>query len=451
MKNRYPTNMVDFLPSNELLPNPHKGFCSFQRFRGDKINETEEWNVNSGWKMEELTKRENIDARIYGDGYPDPTVAYFRLPWRMLEPEEGEYDFSMIDFVLDEAGKRGQKVIFRFYPNVNRPGSCELPEWFRKKCGITEERELLDKSTPITPDYFNAFSALIRRIGAHIDGDKRISSIDIAFISAWGENAQIDMVPDEYWMMLADAYLDAFPSTPLTTQFQHAESIRYLNERRPVGLRADCIGDMRNHMHNQYPRTFLEFDYLWKKAPISLEVCWVMKYWLEMGWDIDFIIEESLRWHLSTFNEKSARIPEELMPKVNEWIKRMGYRFAIRMVDYPSRAQKSDILHIDIFLENRGVAPIYHKYPFVLRLRGKGAVYDFPTDADIREWLPGGHKRSFEITLPKNIERGTYTLEAGITDGEERILIATDAPRCDGFTELCKIEIFTPMTYVHTP
>ena len=443
MRYRHPIYTNSFYPSNELLPNPHKGFCSFQRFRGDKINDVAEWRPDSGWKMEEIKDLDAIKDNVIGEGHPDTTLAYFRVPWRRLEPDEGVYDFSFIDFVLEEADRRGQKVIFRFYPNVNRPGSCELPDWFREKLGMTEEREVGDKRTPNVPEYFSAFSALIRKIGEHIDGDERLSAVDIAFISAWGEDAQMDMVKESDWRMIADAFIEGFPNTPLTTQFNHSESIRYINERHPVGLRADCVGDMVSHMFEQYPRVFCEFGELWKRAPINLEVCWVIDHWLRKGWDIDYIIEESLKWHITSFNEKSASIPDEVRGKVDEWIKRMGYRFAIRTVDYPHRAEGGDMLHIVLFLENRGVAPIYHKYPFVLRLSTDGENYDFDTGIDITKLMPGGYKFDIEIMLPYKIKGGKYSLLAGITDGKTQVLFATDAPRVDGFTLLAEnIEVF---------
>ena len=68
---------------------------------------------------------------------------------------------------------------------------------------------------------------------------------------------------------------------------------------------------------------------------MSLEVCWVMQHWKDMGWDIDYIIDQSLKWHISSFNGKSSAVPKEWWPQVDRWLKKMGYRFVLRKFTYP--------------------------------------------------------------------------------------------------------------------
>jgi hypothetical protein len=105
-------------------------------------------------------------------------------------------------------------------------------------------------------------------------------------------------------------------------------------------------------------------------------------------------------------------------------------------VDYPTEGCAGDQLHFGMWIENRGVAPIYHRYPFVIRLRGERGVFDFETNADITTWLPGDILFDCSITLPGNIPSGDYILEAGIVRGNETILLATDSPRTNGFSQI---------------
>ena len=95
-----------------------------------------------------------------------------------------------------------------------------------------------------------------------------------------------------------------------------------------------------------------------------------------------------------------------------------------------------------MWMENRGVAPIYHKYPFVLRLRNDNAFFDIKTDADITSWLPGDNLWTQNITLPTNIPNGSYVLEAGIKFSDEKVIeIASKGKKNNGFLEIGKIEI----------
>lgn len=432
MRTRMPDKSAFWMPSDELLPNPHKGFTTFNRFRGDRLNEN--WTVETGYIMEQIPDLSALPTDEPID-YPDPQIAYFRIPWRMIEPEQGKYDFSFLDDVLETADKKGQKVMLRFPPHAARPGPLELPEWFRSALQLPERR-IRDKQTPLHPLYFETYGNMIRAVGEHIDGDPRITAIDMSLISAWGEGDQMDMLTEDMWKTLVDAYMQAFKVTPISAQFNHPDSVFYANTYRPVGIRGDCLGNMGDHMLNHYPRFFPVMGELWKKAPIAFEVCWVMEHWLKMGWDIDYIIEQSLKWHITSFNAKSAPVPPVWKEKVENWIKRMGYRYAVRRVDYPTEGCAGDQLHFGMWIENRGVAPIYHRYPFVIRLRGEQGVFDFETNADITTWLPGDILFDCSITLPGNIPSGDYILEAGIVRGNETILLATDSPRTNGFSQI---------------
>ncbi len=510
---RFPDKWNNMMPSNRLLKNPHKGFTTFQRFALDPLNEG--WTPKTGWKMEhiapwvleqqnaEICLRENQnngpDLEPQGDKspkmterheisqnemvqissqsgtfYPESTIAYFRIPWRRIETKQGEYDFSLIDYVLEEADKRGQQVMFRFPPHAARPGDLDLPEWFRKELGLSD-REVGNKQTPDHPLYYEAYGNMIRAVGRHMDGDSRVTAVDMALVSAWGEGDQIDMLTEAKWKSLVDAYMEGFQKTPMSAQFNHPASVQYANTYRPVGFRADCLGNMTWHMVNYYPLMFpLLGDELWKKAPVAFESCWVIKHWLDMGWDIDYIIEQSLKWHITSLNPKSVAMPEIWQDKIEDWIKKMGYRFSVRRVAYPSLACPGDALKLHLWVENKGVAPIYHRYPVVFRLRrmGEGTtkealesnvahereaepviteaqtengiaksrklIYTFTSKADITTWLPGDILLDEILQLPEQMEAGSYALEVGIQDTKVRISLANDVEEQDGFYRIAE-------------
>lgn len=433
MKYRTPDSHSNFMPSDELLLNPHKGFTSFQRFRYDGLNEN--WSIDKGWQMEELSADPCEDkSAIYGY-YPDSLIAYFRIPWARLEPREGEYNLKLVDRILSRADSLGQEVMLRIIPHAARPGSLDLPEWFRSKLAIPP-REVGDKSSPIHPLFFEKYASLIGNVCRHVDGDERLGAMDMSLISAWGEGSQMDMLEKKWWRVLVDAYMQNLKVTPISAQFNHPESVHYANTFRPVGFRADCLGNMNAHMFNHYPHRFPLMPDLWKGAPIAFESCWVIKHWLDMGWDIDYIIEQSLKWHITSLNAKSVAIPEIWRGKVEGWIKKMGYRFAVRRLDYPSHAAPGDSMHLFLWVENRGSAPIYHSHSFVIRLRGERAVYDTVTNVDLRSWLPGDNLYDTVLNLPSDLPTGDYVIEAGIKTKKGNILIATDSERTEGFSRI---------------
>lgn len=159
----------------------------------------------------------------------------------------------------------------------------------------------------------------------------------------------------------------------------------------------DCLGDMGgfsptwSHMYDLYPESIIQYGArdAWQKAPVSFEVCWVMQHWKNKGWDVDYIIDQSLKWHISSFNAKSSAVPPEWWPQVNRWLKRMGYRFVLRRFTYPPAIQSPGIFEITSWWENKGVAPCYRRYPLALRLFNEKHTQVLTTAADITTWLPG--------------------------------------------------------------
>jgi hypothetical protein len=106
---------------------------------------------------------------------------------------------------------------------------------------------------------------------------------------------------------LIDAYTDTFKTSPLIMMLTDPVTNKYALSKANVGWRADCLGDMKSplgddkpfwcHMYDYYPQQIIlcGFQDAWMKAPVSMEVCWVVQHWLDMGWDIDYIIDQSLK------------------------------------------------------------------------------------------------------------------------------------------------------------
>lgn len=76
----------------------------------------------------------------------DLGIRKLRIPvyWDLVESERGMYDYSAIDWQLDEAGKRGAEVILSMGQRVPRWPECHIPGWVKEKGSETyREAELL--------------------------------------------------------------------------------------------------------------------------------------------------------------------------------------------------------------------------------------------------------------------------------------------------------------------
>jgi len=182
----------------------------------------------------------------------------------------------------------------------------------------------------------------------------------------------------------------------------------------------------------------------WKKAPVSFEVCWVMQKWKNEGWDVDYIIDQSLKWHISSFNAKSSPVPPEWRPAVDRWLKRMGYRFVLRRFSYPSRVTPNGKLPFTSWWENKGVAPCYRRYTLALRLKNAKTSAVMKTEADIRSWLPGDAVYDDSVFIPFGTPPGVYELGIALLDprtGKPRVKLAIAGASADGWYRLGRIEV----------
>jgi len=432
--------------SDEVLINPGIGFMTFQRFNGDALNEGKGWT--EGYPID----YQEHDGVLENVNHPMTALAYFRVYWRFVEPKRDEYRWDLFDKALETAGTRGQTLLLRIAP-YGTGADNDVPDWYREMMG--QEKKLAEakwRTDPEDPRYVEHFGDLIRDFGARYDGHPMLESVDLSIVGAWGEGAGSARLSEKTRKALVDSYLQAFRKTHLVMLLTDAKTNRYGLSQRDVGWRVDCLGDMGGfsdtwcHMLDYYPQAIINCGMrdAWKKAPVTLEVCWVMQHWKDKGWDIDYIIDQSLKWHISSFNAKSSPVPEQWRPQVNRWLKRMGYRFVLRKFTYPSRVRPGGKLTFTSWWENKGVAPCYRPFRLALCLSNSKRNAICVTDADLRSWLPGDNLYDGAVAVPEDAREGAYDLRIGILDerlDEPKVKPAIEPLRPDGWYDLGKIEV----------
>ncbi len=433
---------------DDVLVNPGIGFMTFQRFNGDELNQGLKWTEGYPLAYQEYK------GTLENKRHPLTSIAYFRIYWKFVEPAAGKYNWEMLDRALRTAHERKQTLMLRIAP-YGTDKNNDVPDWYRALMGTESPEKLADKkwrTDPEDPRYAQHFGAMVRAIGTRYDGHPDLESVDMAIVGAWGEGAGSELLTEKTREALVDSYLDAFQKTPLVMLLTDSKTNRYGLSKRAVGWRVDCLGDMGGfgptwcHMLDYYPEAIINFGMrdAWKKAPVTLEVCWVMQHWKDKGWDVDYIIDQSLKWHISSFNGKSSAVPDEWWPQVNRWLKKMGYRFVLRKFTYPAVLHPQEKLAFTSWWENKGVAPCYKRFRLALRLKGSARTMVFPTDADVRGWLPGDNLYDSAVFLPADAPAGDYELAIGLLDpasDEPRVKLAIDGMASDGWYPLGRLKV----------
>jgi hypothetical protein len=391
--------------------------------------------------------------------YPRSTVAYFRWSWADLEPAEGAYNFTLVDRVIDQAKAKGETLAFRVMTEY-QSGS---PQW------------LLDKgvaSVPVSggtfPDYNNPVfleyhEKLLRAFGSRYGGSPDIDHVDIGSVGCWGEwnmaccqgveaECKRYFPTEENQIKIADWYFSYFPDRPLV--MLHGGQLKYAASRG-AGWRGDCFGDYGyfgpdwNHMEHGYA-SVLEDPIIadaWKRGPVQFEVCGVMQDWYDKHFDIDLILKKGLEWHVSVLNGKSSPVPEAWRPRIDQFLKKIGYRFVLRQMTHSAVVSPGGTLVLRSLWDNVGVAPMYHPRPLAYRLRSAQdrVAAQWRSPADLRRWLPGSLQHVEEIeTVPNDVPVGTYRLDVAILNEDGRspgVHLAIEGMREDRWYHLSKVTI----------
>jgi hypothetical protein len=443
--------------TNDVLMNPGMGFMTFQRFNGDELNE------GAGWTEGFPIDYQSYDGDLTNKDHPSTTIAYWRIYWKFLEPEMGKFRWDMLDKALQIARSRGQTLLLRIAP-YGTGDERDVPAWYRKIVGPNKVWKYNSEVNgwlvdPEDPRYDEYFGGMIRALGERYDGHPDLEGVDLSIVGAWGEGAGSELLSQKAREALINAYTESFRKTPLIALLMDKKTNMYADSQIPVGWRVDCIGDLGfwaseqngwSHMYDFYPREIIRCNVQddWKRSPVSFEICGTFLNWRDVQKygreEVKYIFDQSLKWHISSFNAKSSPVPPEWRDLVDDWLKKMGYRFVLRRFTYPESVAKNGKLSFTTWWENKGVTPCYRDFIFAVRLKSDSNTALFVTDASVRDWLPGDIAYDNDFYVPADFPEGTCDIQIAIIDPikhEPRINLAIEGKCSDGWYQLGKIKI----------
>jgi hypothetical protein len=439
-------------PTDAYLANPHKGCCTFQHFNGDPLYPGTKWSEEGPLEFPAATEP-------VAPGYLPCTVAYCRWFWRVLEPEQGRYDFSMIDGALETCRARGQTLAVRLMA-FGSHGQPTVPDWYASRFPMAEYAPHRARTivAPIhdSPEYLEHWGNLIREFGRRYDGNPLLESIDVAFIGPWGEGA--GECSRGRCREFADLWREAFPTTPRIALIEGPQLVEGV--RTGAGWRCDCFGDLRetgsphvpghvawNHMFDCIPQelAIAGAQEAWRIGPVHMEACGVPMHWFRGEWDLDFIIEQGWKYHTTYFMPKSTALPEPWIPRLSQFCRRLGYRFVFRQAIFIASTERPGSFRLQAWIENVGVAPLYRRYDLVLRLRHSGGEDVIPIgDVDVRQWVPGDVWLDRVIDLPPGFRPGWAEAAVGLVDPvtrEARVRFANKEAFSDRWLSLGPVQL----------
>jgi hypothetical protein len=438
--------------SHAHFPNPHKGMVTFQHFQGDPP-------TPPPWSEQGPTDFGEADL-VPKEAYPGclpSTVAYCRWFWDSFEPEEGRFCWDMVEGALRKARARGQTLHVRLQPfgSARQP---QLPGWFQARAPTQRNpRGYIDPVYDSQP-YLECWQRVLESFAERFDGRPGLDVLDIAFVGPWGEGAgQLEGLIS---LRRVEAFIDAYVGL-----FRHIHLVVNAGPqfdagtRRGTGWRVDSFGDVAcdgrgvvpdgagwNHMYDSYPRLVRSTwgRAAWEHAPVSFEWGQSLEYFIRKNHPVDFIVQQGLKYHGSFLMPRNLHAPEELRSPLLEFAKRMGYRLVLRQFQCDRHARPDDRFGYSLWIENVGVAPLYHHYPLAFRFTQGGRSVVALTPHDPRTWLPGDTWIDDQAHLPAGFTAGEVMIHVALVDAAAktpRVRFAVEGAEDDGWLPMDTIEV----------
>lgn len=102
--------------------------------------------------------------------------------------------------------------------------------------------------------------------------------------------------------------------------------------------------------------------------------------------------------------------------------RQMGYRLVLTEGSFPTEAAQGDKMAITLKISNTGYAPLYNERHAYIVLKNANKTYRVPLQSDPRTWQPTQTTTVSEsLSLPTDIEAGTYSLYLYLPDADSKI------------------------------
>jgi hypothetical protein len=157
-------------------------------------------NPGMGWTMHFYSnKPENYGSKLSPsdtlDDFPGLSTVYLRLPWAFLEPEEGQFNWAILDTPAQRWIAKGKRVALRITTSENWM-KYATPEWVKNagakgtfyqfNKGPVENSNSWD---PLFDDpiYLKKLDAFLAALAKRYEGNPHVEFIDVGTYGMWGE------------------------------------------------------------------------------------------------------------------------------------------------------------------------------------------------------------------------------------------------------------------------
>ncbi len=417
-------------------------------------------NPSMGWTMHFYS---NVPSNYGSKLEPSDTVddfsglstVYLRIPWAYIEPEEGHFNWAILDTPAQRWISKGKKIALRLTCSESWM-KFATPEWVKSAGakGIYYEFgkgpvEKSDRWDPVFDDsvFVEKLDKFLAAAALRYDGSSNVEFIDVGTYGMWGEghthgSSRQDEI--EIKKLHIDLHKKHFKKTLLCISDDFAGPsdrsgkwpIMDYAFAQGVSMRDDSIM-VQPPPHSWYHAEMAQV--FWPEMPVILEHEHYGSSKGRNAWSGDLLLKSVEDYHASfmsihwwpriLLNEN-----REIIDKVN---RRMGYRLMPVEISWPAKVKTGEHFQVRWKWSNKGVAPCYPGGFAALTIKdAKGGIVSVLSDEtldmrDLKTGIPGqipvtDHQSDFIVGLVAPVTNpGTYDVyvSVGDHDGTPRIAL----------------------------
>jgi len=421
-------------------------------------------NPGMGWTMHFYSnKPENYGSKLAPsdtlDDFPGLSTVYLRLPWAYLEPEEGQYNWAILDTPAQRWIAKGKRVALRLTTSENWM-KYATPEWVKNagakgtfyqfNKGPVENSNSWD---PLFDDpiYLKKLETFLAALAKRYEGNPNVEFIDVGTYGMWGEgHTFMSSKQDSYEIqkLHIDLHRKHFKRTLLCISDDFAGHNKPGREfpitdyalSHGITIRDDSIlvqPPPNSWYHAEMAQKF------WPKLPVILEHEHYAGSKKRGAWNGELLLKAVEEYHASFMSihgwpRDILTENRAIIDKINQ---RMGYRIQPLEVTWTKKVSITVVpqqgLNVQWTWANKGVAPCYPGgFPCLTVKDSTGGIVAVLTDEslDMRDLKIGPpaaapatiHTSQFSIgQIGPTTQPGNYDvfISVGTRDGTPQIAL----------------------------